>query len=388
MRKSVLKRIFAGILSVALIGCTVPLFAEEYYDDEYYYYDDFDDDYYGEPGAQEPVDQAGPAFKASIKDVSIKIGGEEVTNGSRVNLVLSENMNDITFSGKGYKNNVKAVKGAERLVEKYWVQAGSNSAHTTWKIGSSRAVKNGTKFKISIYLVRQRYNGVSWVTIGEDVVTFTLVAVDTVPVKKTAPVLTNVYNSKSGADIRWKKVKGAAGYIVYRNRSGEGTTKVATIENVNTLKCYDTTIKNNCYGRVYSYYVKALYEENGKIVTGPSSNKIVFQRLAPMKITSASNNAAGKIRLNWKCTAGNNKAKGYEIQYATSSGDLSGRRGSFKKVTVKGRDNLKVTLVKLTKGKTYWIRVRGYGIYTNPTTGKQTKTWSQYSNTVKVKIKK
>ena len=160
-------------------------------------------------------------------------------------------------------------------------------------------IEKGSKFNIRIYLDRQRYNGVGWITIGEDVVTFTLVAVDTVPVKKTAPVLTNVYNSKSGADIRWKKVKGAGGYIVYRNRSGEGTTKVTTIENVNTLKCYDTSIKDNCYGRIYSYYVKALYEE---------------------------------------------------------------------------------------KGKTYWIRVRGYGIYTNPTTGKETKTWSQCSNTVKVKI--
>ena len=98
-----------------------------------------------------------------------------MTNGSTVSILLSENMNDITFSGDGYKNNVPALLGAERLVEKYWVQEGSNSAHTTWKIGSSRAVKEGTEFTITVYFDRQRYNGTSWVTIGQESARFTLV---------------------------------------------------------------------------------------------------------------------------------------------------------------------------------------------------------------------
>ena len=324
------------------------------------------------------------AFIASLKDVTIMIGGRAAANGGRLNVVLSRKMNSITFGGKGYNGNVKAVVGAERLVAKYWGQEGTYSKHTKWEIGSSKAVEDGTEFKIFIYFDRERYNGSSWVKTGTETASFVLVARD----NKTAPVVTNVYNSRLGADIRWRKVNGAVGYVVYRFRSAEGTKKAATVNDVNTVRCYDSSIRNNCYGRVYSYYVKALYKENGKTVEGPASNKVILQRLAPMQIISASNYSAGRIGLKWKCTVNDNKAYGYEIQYATSSADLSGRAGSFRTVAVNGRSNLQTSLLRLTKGKTYWIRMRSYVIYTNSVTGRQTKTWSQYSNTVSVKVNK
>ena len=64
----------------------------------------------------------------------------------------------------------------------------------------------------------------------------------TVKINKTAPVMKAVYNSYKGGDINWKKVDGAVGYTVYRVRSAEGTRKVATINDVNTLQCYDSSI--------------------------------------------------------------------------------------------------------------------------------------------------
>ena len=207
-------------------------------------------------------------------------------------------------------------------------------------------------------------------------------------VNKTAPVMTAVYNSAKGADIRWKKVNGAAGYVIYRLRSSEGTKKIATINDADILQFYDTSIRDNCYGRVYSYYVKALYKEGGKTVEGPASQRLILQRIAPMKIVSAKNNTSRGIRLEWKCSVKDNKAQGYEIQYAASREDLSGRKGSFRTITVNGRNNLSRTISNLSKGKTYWIRIRCCSIYTNSATGKQTKTWSQYSNTVKVTIQK
>ena len=207
-------------------------------------------------------------------------------------------------------------------------------------------------------------------------------------VSKSAPRISKVFNSQYGGDIRWQKVNGAAGYAVYSFRSAEGTKKVATINDVNTLQCYDTSIRYNCYGRVYSYYVKALYKENGKNVEGPASERLELQRLAPMQIISAVNNTGRKIALKWKCTVDENKAYGYEIHYAQSSDDLNGRKGTFRTLTVNGRNSLSAEISNLSQGRTYWIRMRCYVNYTNSVTGKQTKTWSQFSNTVKVTIKK
>ena len=200
-----------------------------------------------------------------------------------------------------------------------------------------------------------------------------------------APVIRAVYNSTNGADIRWKKASGAVGYNVYRFRKAEGTKKVATINGANTLRCYDTGIKDN-YGRVYTYYVKARYRVNGKIVESRASAKRVLTRLAPVRITSATNYKSRTVRLNYACTVSNNKANGYQIQYAASQSDLINHTGTYKAITVSGRKRLSRVISGLPKGRTYYFRVRSYVKYTNSATLKQTLTWSQYSDTVAVKI--
>ena len=204
----------------------------------------------------------------------------------------------------------------------------------------------------------------------------------TVVLSKTS--ITGIYNSTKGADIRWKAVEGATGYEVYRKRGGEGTTKVATITNANTTQCYDSGIKDNCWGCVYNYYVVPVAGST----KGPKSEEVVLQRLAPMTLTSLKNTAAGKATVTWKCSVNSNKANGYEVQYAQSQADLSGRKGTYKAITISGRNNLNKTISGLTKGKTYYFRVRCYVNYTNSKTGKTIKTWGQYSNVMKIKIAK
>ncbi len=199
-----------------------------------------------------------------------------------------------------------------------------------------------------------------------------------------ATTITGLYNSTKGADIRWKAVEGATGYEVYRKRGREGTTKVATITGMNTAQCYDSDIKDSCWGRVYNYYVVPVAGST----KGPKSEDVVLQRLAPMTLTSLKNTSAGKAAVAWKCSVNSNKANGYELQYAQSQADLSGRKGTYKAITINGRNNLNKTISGLTKGKTYYFRVRCYVNYTNSKTGKTTKTWSQYSNVMNVKITK
>ena len=199
-----------------------------------------------------------------------------------------------------------------------------------------------------------------------------------------AASITGFYNSVRGADIRWTKVPGADGYQIYRVRSAEGKKCIVTITDPNTLQYYDAEIKDNCWGRVYVYYV--IPYAAGE--TGDYGNQVTLQRLAPMWITRCRNDAAGKAELAWACTVNDNKAFGYEIQYATSKEDLFGQTGSFRKVPVEGRNNLSRTISGLTKGNTYYFRIRCYVNYTHSVTGKTTKTWSQYSDVVSVKITK
>ena len=196
------------------------------------------------------------------------------------------------------------------------------------------------------------------------------------------PEVTGFYNSVKGADLRWTDVPGAEGYEVYRKRSADGTKKVATINAQDDTQYYDGEIKDNCWGRVYVYYIVPFAGDE----EGTTSTQVTLQRLAPMKITECQNTSVGSVDLSWACTVNDNKALGYEIQYAESKEDLYGRTGSFRKFTVNGRNKLSKTITGLEAGKTYYFRIRCYVNYTHSVTGKQTKTWSQYSDVAEVMI--
>ena len=200
------------------------------------------------------------------------------------------------------------------------------------------------------------------------------------------PAVTGLYNSSKGADIRWSPAKGAEGYAVYRFRSSEGKTLAGTVDGTNTCQFYDTAVKDNCWGCVYTYTVAAMVD--GVPILSTESGGKILQRLAPMKITGVLVTGTGTATVKWEASAGSNKAEGYELQYAQSSADLNGRKGTYKTITISGRNSLSKVIKSLTKGKKYYFRVRAYVNYTNSATGKTTKTWSQYSNVVNVKITK
>lgn len=201
-------------------------------------------------------------------------------------------------------------------------------------------------------------------------------ASNTITTSLVSPSITGIYNSVKGADLRWSKVSGASGYYIYRNRAADGLKKIATITNPNTIQYYDTGIQYGCWGRVFVYYIVA-YDNNG--AKSDKSNEVTLQRLAPMDFTGYRLPSTNSIELKWECTEKDNKALGYEIQYARSTSDLYNQKGSFQKVTVNGRNNLTRVITGLSSGTQYWFRIRGYVNYTNSSTGKTTKTWSQYS---------
>ncbi len=203
-----------------------------------------------------------------------------------------------------------------------------------------------------------------------------------IPMARAA--ITGFYNSTKGGDIRWEKLNGAAGYILYRKRSADGLKKVATINNPDTMQYIDGGIKDNCWGRVYVYYVVPFY--GAKKVNGPKSSEVTLQRIAPMKFTKAVSLSGRKMNLAWACTTNSNKANGYEIQYAASKEELFAGKG--KKVTFNSRNKLSTTATAPKAGQTYYFRIRAYVLYTHSVTGQQTRTWSQYSNVVSIKVSK
>ena len=120
---------------------------------------------------------------------------------------------------------------------------------------------------------------------------------------------------------------------------------VKTITSGSTVTFTDT--KANTNGTKYIYKVVA------KASTGDSTlskSQTVYRVVRPA-ISSATNSAASKMTVKWGKNA---KATGYEIQYSTSKTFASGN----KTVTAAGASTVSKVIAGLTKGKTYYVRIR------------------------------
>lgn len=74
------------------------------------------------------------------------------------------------------------------------------------------------------------------------------------------PAISKITKTTKGLKLEWKKINGAAGYVVQRYDSGKWVTK-KTIKSVKTLTYTDTTVKK---GKTYKYRIVAYCNVNGK----------------------------------------------------------------------------------------------------------------------------
>lgn len=182
-------------------------------------------------------------------------------------------------------------------------------------------------------------------------------------VRLSAPS-TTVANVSNGVKISWKKNSKASGYVVYR-KSGKGSyAKIATISKNSTVSYVDKKAVN---GTTYTYVVKAV---KGNTTSVSSSAKSLTFVSVP-KISSASNSGSKTITVKWKK---NTKATGYQIYYKLGS--------SSKTITVKKASAVTYSIKKLTKGKTYEVKIRAYK------TVSKTNYYSAWSTAKKVKVSK
>lgn len=94
-------------------------------------------------------------------------------------------------------------------------------------------------------------------------------------------------------------------------------------------------------------------------------------------LKSVSNTKSKKMKVTLKSSVSG--AKGYEITYATNK-KFSKNKGT---ATISKASTLTKTISKLTKGKTYYVKVRAY-----KTDSAGNKIYGKYSNTISIKIKK
>jgi len=166
------------------------------------------------------------------------------------------------------------------------------------------------------------------------------------------------YISKIGYRIYDSSYKSIEGYTVNLNNNASSKTE-ATLFNFKKGTYYIRIIGSYWYGGGSSYF--------GKYSMTISQS---FKKPSKCEITSLYNKSKKKIFCQWREIF---VAKGYEVTYATNK--------KFKNKKIKTVKSNQCTLNKLKKGKTYYVKVRGYNLNSS---GK--KIYGNYSSVRIVKI--
>lgn len=230
-----------------------------------------------------------------------------------------------------------------------WTSSDSSVAEVT--DGVIRAKKPG-----SAVITATAYNGIS--------------AQCTVTVKEIS-VPANLKLEGSGTNavkLSWTKANNADGYEVWYATASNGTYSMAA--STAQLTCTHTGLQA---GGTYYYKVRAYKTVDGNKVysayTSAASISLTASVPAPTKVKTASAGATS-IQVSWTKASGVN---GYEIYRASSA------NGSYQSVGTVNSSKASFTNKNLTKGKTYYYKVRAYQ------TVNGTKVYSEYTKAVKRK---
>ena len=155
--------------------------------------------------------------------------------------------------------------------------------------------------------------------------------------------LTGASNITSGVQVKWSKVTGATGYIVYRKGAGKGWGRIADIKSGSTVSYTDTTAAS---GTTYTYTVRAY---NGSTMGDWHSAKSLM-RLSDTTVSGASNITYG-VQVKWSRVTG---ATGY-IVYRKGAG-----KGWARIADIKNGSTVSYTDTTAASGTTYTYTVRAY----------------------------
>ncbi len=157
------------------------------------------------------------------------------------------------------------------------------------------------------------------------------------------PAVTGASNITSGVQVKWSKVTGATGYIVYHKGAGKGWARIADIKDGSTVNYTDTTAES---GTTYTYTVRAY---NKDTMSDWNSTKSLM-RISDTTLTGASNITSG-VQVKWSQVTG---ATGYII-YRKGAGKGWGRIAD-----IKSGSTVSYTDTTAASGTTYTYTVRAY----------------------------
>ena len=157
------------------------------------------------------------------------------------------------------------------------------------------------------------------------------------------PTVSSASNITAGVQVKWSKVTGATGYIVYRKNGNGSWSRVADIKSGSTVSYTDKTAKS---GTTYTYTVRAY----SGITMGDWSSTKTVKRLADPTVSSASNITAG-VQVKWSKVTG---ATGYIVYRKTGTGSWS------RLATIKSGSTTSYTDKSAKSGTNYSYTVRAY----------------------------
>ena len=157
------------------------------------------------------------------------------------------------------------------------------------------------------------------------------------------PAVTGASNITSGVQVKWSKVTGATGYIVYHKGAGKGWARIADIKDGSTVNYTDTTAAS---GTTYTYTVRAY---NKDTMSDWNSTKSLM-RISDTTLTGASNITSG-VQVKWSKVTG---ATGY-IVYRKGAG-----KGWARIADIKSGSTVSYTDKTAASSTTYTYTVRAY----------------------------
>ncbi len=327
---------------------------------------------------------------------TLTVNGRTLVKGTDYTVVYKDNTNvgtaTITIKGQGnytgtYTGSFTIVKKNDPTPEKINLSSAvitvADQTYTGKALTPSiTVVLNGAVLPASAYTVTYSNNvnvGTATVTItgkgnyvGSTSATFAIKAA----AKPVTPTVTKPGKVKgisvksvktTSATLKWKKVSGASGYMVYQKNPSTGKTKLVKTVSSKTVSYKATKLKS---ATKYTYTIYA-YKLSGKTKVRGSGTAYTFvTKPGAVKKTKAVSRKTKTCVVSWKKTKG---ADGYEVYMATS------KKGKYKKIGQTKK--LTLTKKKLKKGKTCYFKVRAYKTY------KGKKTYGAYTKVIKAKIK-
>lgn len=266
-----------------------------------------------------------------------------------------------------YLNPVSVSKLKIKLSKTKYEYTGSEQKPLITVSYGNRVLKNNVDYKIS-YKNNIKI-GTATVTItgknnftGAVMKTFNIVPGKVTSLKQSAQNY-----SSTGIQMSWNKVPGAAGYVVYRSTSKNGTYKLLKTVAANSFK--NSYLKS---GSKFYYKVRAYKTVNGKKVYGEYSD-IKSMLTKPAMPTTQIKAGSRQAEISWSKSSG---AKGYEIYMAAD------KNGTY--IKVKTVNSLTTTYTKtgLTEGKKYYFKIKAYTL-----NGSGEKVYSGWSNMKSVTVK-